>query len=349
MWTRKGFGNLITGEECSLFSIETESGVRISMTDYGLSLVSLTFTNYDPHRDVLLGFDDVSGYEAHDFYSGCIVGRVASRIGEGKFQLDGKEYQLSLNNNGDTHLHGGFIGLSKVIWNSKVSGDILHFTHTQIDGTDGYPGNLTVSISVSIKSKSAGGRVTGSFLAIDMHASCDAPTPINLTFHPYFNMDGHASGSALENKLTIFDYAGYLPMDPDTILPTGEIVSTKGSPFNLDVSRIGDLIVDVPGGYDHTFHLCSKDGFIVPAAEIESKDGKYRIRILTDQPGIHVYSGNFLNGSKGKNGSCYDKHSGIALEAQNFPNAVNISSFPDCILQVGEEYKKNITFSFMQQ
>ena len=347
MWTKESFGKLSNGEECSLFTTETDSGLRISISDYGLSLVSFRFTDSEPHREVLLGFDDVSGYEAHDFYSGCIVGRVASRTAGGKFQIDGKEYQLSLNNNGDTHLHGGFIGLSKVVWSYEIAENKLLFSHTQKDGTDGYPGTLTINVTVSVRNNSSGGRVKGTFLALDMHATCDAPTPINLTFHPYFNMDGHASGSALDNKLTIFDYAGYLPMDPETILPTGKIVSTKGTPFNLDISRIGDLISDVPGGYDHTFHLCAKAGFIIPAAEIASKDEEYRIRILTDQPGIHVYSGNFLDGAKGKNGVIYQKHAGIALEAQNFPNAINVPSFPDCILREGEEYKRNITFSFM--
>ena len=346
MWKKERFGKLSSGKECSLYTADTGTGVRISITDYGISLVSFIFTGSDSERDVLLGFDDVTGYENHDFYSGCIVGRVTSRTANGKFEIDGKEYQLSLNNNNDTHLHGGFIGLSKVVWDSEIVGDTLQFSHTQPDGTDGYPGNLEVLVTVSIKTKSPGGRITGTFLALDMRATCDQTTPINLTFHPYFNMDGQESGSALDNKLTVFDYDGYLPMDPDTILPTGDIVPTRGTPFNLDISRIGDLIVDVPGGYDHSFFLCSKSGFLVPAAEIASKDERYRIRILTDQPGIHVYSGNYLDGTKGKGGAVYDKHAGIALEAQNFPNAVNVPSFPSCILREGEEYRRNITFSF---
>jgi len=346
MWKKESFGKLTSGKECSLYTADTGTGVRISITDYGVSLVSFIFSGTDSERDVLLGFDDVSGYETHDFYSGCIVGRVASRIAHGKFELDGKEYQLTLNNNNDTHLHGGVTGLSKVVWDCEIVGDTLKFSHTQLDGSEGYPGNLEVTVIVSIRTKSNRGKVKGTFLSLDMTATCDQTTPINLTFHPYFNMDGHNCGSALDNKLTVFDYAGYLPMDPDTVLPTGEIVSTKGTPFNLDISRIGDLITDVPGGYDHTFHLCSKSGFVVPAAEIASKDEEYRIRVLTDQPGIHVYSGNFLDESKGKGGAVYGKHGGIALEAQNFPNAVNIPDFPSCILPEGEEYKRNITFSF---
>ena len=346
MWKKEPFGKLSSGKECSVYTADTGTGVRISISDYGISLVSFVFTGSDTERDVLLGFDDVSGYEAHDFYSGFIVGRVASRIAQGRFELDGKEYQLSLNNNNDTHLHGGFTGLSKVVWDCEIVGNTLQFSHTQPDGTDGYPGNLEVVVTVSIRTKSSGGRISGTFLSLDMSATCDQATPINLTFHPYFNMDGHEAGSALDNKLTVFDYAGYLPMDPDTILPTGEIVPTRGTPFNLDISKIGDLIVDVPGGYDHTFHLCSKSGFVVPAAEIASKDERYRVRVLTDQPGIHVYSGNFLDGTKGKGGAVYEKHSGIALEAQNFPNAVNVPNFPSCILREGEEYKRNITFSF---
>ena len=349
MWQKKDFGKLSDGKECVLYTADTGTGVEISITDYGLSLVSFKFQDEGTSRDVLLGFDDVAGYEDHDFYSGCIVGRVAGRIAGGKFEMEGNEYQLSLNNNNETHLHGGFVGLSKVVWESKIVGDNLEFRHTQPDGTDGYPGSLDVTVTVSIRTKSSGGRIKGTFLSLNMVATCDQTTPVNLTFHPYFNMDGHGSGNALDNKLTVFDYSGYLTMDPETILPTGKIEPCKGSPFNLDISRIADLIKHVPGGYDHTFAICAKEGFVVPAAEIASKDGKFRIRVLTDQPGIHVYSGNYLDGTKGKDGAVYDKHSGIALEAQNFPNAVNVPGFPNSILAAGEEYKRNITFSFLTQ
>lgn len=343
-WQKTSFGKLSTGQECHLFTIKTEADIEISVTDYGISLVSFIFNASDNPKDVLLGFDNVSDYESHDFYSGCIVGRVASRVANGKFELDGKEYQLSLNNNGDTHLHGGFVGLSKVVWDCEIVSDkILKFTHTQPDDTDGYPGNLAVVVTMTVNTRS--GRMAGSYLSVDLAATCDQPTPINLTLHPYFNMDGHDYGTALDNKLTVFDYAGYLPMDPETILPTGDIVKCRGTPFNLDITRIGDQIADVPGGYDHTFHLCAKEGFVVPAAEIASKNQKYRVRVLTDQPGVHVYSGNFLDGAKGKGGAVYHKHSGIALEAQNFPNSVNMPSFPNCILREGEEYKRNITFA----
>ena len=350
MWTKSSFGKLKNGQCASLFTFKTTDGLTISLTDYGISLVSIVFPAKGGEvsaRDVLLGFDSVQGYEDHDFYSGCIVGRVASRIASGKFCIDKTDYQLSLNSNGGTHLHGGFIGMSKVLWDSKISDNSIEFNHTQLDKTDGYPGSMNVTVTVSYQEKFKKDKLTARYLSIDMTATCDKPTPINLTFHPYFNMDGHDSGTALNNKLTVFDYAGYLPMDPATILPTGDILSCRDTPFNFDITRIGDNITKVEGGYDHTYSICYKTGYIVPAAEITSSDQEYKIRVLTDQPGIHVYSGNFLNGAKGKSGAVYDKHSGIALEAQNFPNAINVPKFPNSVLRPGEIYKRNITLSLI--
>jgi len=351
VWEKRSFGNLSSGEECFLYKATVPlTGLSVSITNYGLSLVSFNIPDGEECMDVLLGFDDVSGYEKHDFYSGCIVGRVASRIPQGKFTLDGKDHQLVLNHDDEiTHLHGGFKGLSKVVWDCVIDDDKLKFSYVQPDGAEGYPGELTTSVTVCLRGKSVGGRVKGHFLSLDISATCTKPTPINITFHPYFNMDGHNAGSALDNKLTVFDYEGYLPMDPDTIVPTGSIEKTRDTPFKLEKTRIGDVIDDVPGGYDHTFAILCKEGYIIPGAEIESKDGKRKVKVLTDQPGMHVYSGNFLSCKDGKDGANYSKHGGIALEAQNFPNAVNTPAFPNSILRPGEEYKRNITFSFIFQ
>ena len=272
---------------------------------------------------------------------------MAGRVPQGKFSLDEEEHQLSLNHQGNTHLHGGFLGLSKVVWGCEVQGDQLKCSYTQPEGTDGYPGELSVSVTVCLRGKSVGGRVKGHFLSLDILATCTKPTPISITFHPYFNMDGHNAGSALDNKLTVYDYEGYLPMDPATLVPTGKVEKTRDTPFKLDKTRLGDVISEVPGGFDHTFAIMCKEGYIIPGAEIESKDGKRKVKVLTNQPGLHVYTGNFLNCKEAKDGASYDKHAGVALEAQNYPNAVNTPAFPDSVLRPGEEYKRNITFSFV--
>ncbi|XP_037537076.1 aldose 1-epimerase [Nematolebias whitei] len=290
-------------------------------------------------EDVVLGYDDLEGYVSDKRYLGAVVGRVANRIARGHFVVEGKEYQLDINN-GPNALHGGLRGFNKAIWlATEVEGGVS-LSLTSPDGDQGYPGEVQVSVSYTLQ---------GETLTAEYRARSTKTTPINLTNHSYFNLSGQGAADVYDHEVSICAQS-YLPVD-ETSIPTGEVRAVEGTPFDLRKEvLIGARLKEVPGkGFDHNFCLSS------PRAEWTEKhaarvchppSGRV-LEVSTSQPGVQFYTANFLDGSiEGKGGFRYLKHSAFCLETQSWPDAVNQPSFPDCLLHPGEEYHHITRFTF---
>jgi len=295
--------------------------------------------------DVVLGFDDLAGYESGaNQHFGCTTGRFANRIRDGKFTLDGTEYQLAVNN-GPNHLHGGTIcSLDKVVWQAEPLDDSrgVKFSYTSPDGEESYPGNLNVSVTYTLSTDNA--------LWIEYEATTDAPTIINLTNHSYFNLSGHGSTSILNHALSI-NADRYTPVD-ETAIPTGELASVAGTPFDFREShvigeRMAELIETPAGGYDHNFVLNEyTERSLRLAARVSEPISGRVMTVHTDQPGVQFYTANGLSGQLGKGGKPYQRHSAFCLETQNFPDAPNRPEFPTAVLRPGETYRHTCTYAF---
>lgn len=345
------FGMTKHGESVDLYTISSP-GIEAKVMTRGATLVQLHVPNKDGKKaDVLLGFDDVSGYESDDNqYFGCTTGRVCNRIAKGKFTLDGKEYTLEINND-PNHLHGGVeLSLDKVVWdakpisNEKGSGVIL--SYTSADGDEGYPGNLDVTVRYFIPKE-------GHRLSISYTAKTDKATPVNLTNHAYFNLGGEGSETVLDHTLQL-NADEFTPTD-ETLIPTGELKSVEGTELDFrKATRIGDRIDPLTDtgaiGYDHNFVLKppAEEGKHRLAAILKDPKSGRVMRIMTQEIGIQFYSGNFLKGQKGKGGKVYPHRSACCLETQHFPDSVNHDNFPTTILKPGEEYKSSTLLVFPQ-
>jgi aldose 1-epimerase len=320
--------------------------LEVRVTDHGATLVSLFCKDRGGERaDVVLGFDDVGGYESPDNqYFGCTAGRVCNRIAKGHFNLDGYDYQLAPNN-GENHLHGGVVrSFDKVLWQARV--DLVDgaptavFTYTSPDGEEGYPGRLHAQVTYALTSDRE--------LRIDYQATTDRPTPVNLTNHAYWNLSGAGSPSILGHLLQIAA-AQFTPVD-NTLIPTGQIAPVQGTPLDFrDATEIGlriDSLVGTPTlGYDHNFVL-DATADLHPAAVLYDPASGRELRILTTEPGLQFYSGNFLKGQRGKNGAVYALRSACCLETQHFPDSVNHPRFPNTVLRPGETYRSTTVHRF---
>jgi aldose 1-epimerase len=295
-------------------------------------------------NDVVLGFDDLESYLKGHPHFGATTGRVANRVAKGKFTLDGKEYTLAVNN-GPNSLHGGLKGFDKVVWKAepKEASDAVavQLTYVSPDGEEGYPGNLTTIVTYALTNQNE--------LRIDYKATTDKATPVNLTNHSYFNLAGPRSGDILSHELML-EADEYTPAD-DTLIPTGEIRSVKGTPLDFTKpatigSRIAQ-VADKTGGYDHNFLLRGKGKSLALAARAyEPKTGRV-MEMYTTEPGVQLYTGNFLDGKlKGKGGVVYQKHQAFCLEAQHFPDSVNHPEFPSVILRPGQTYTQTTAYKF---
>ena len=345
------FGKTAGGEQTKLFTIQNGKGLVAKITDYGATLVELHVPDKNGDvADVILGFDDVSGYESKDNgYFGATTGRVCNRIAKGKFTLDGKEYSLAINNE-PNHLHGGNErALSRVMWeanpfeNKRGSG--IRFKYTSPDGEEGYPGTLDLTVTYLIpKDKN--------ILSIQFQAVTDKATPVNLTNHAYFNLAGHGAETIKNHTLKI-SADKFTPTD-DTLIPTGEIASVEGTPLDFrKPKRIGkeldSLLETAAKGYDHNFVLNpgkDKNKPMKIAAMLFDKESGRRMRIFTTEPGLQFYTGNFLSGAKGKDGKIYKYQSACCLETQHYPDSINHESFPTTVLKPGDTFKSTTTFNF---
>jgi aldose 1-epimerase len=334
----KSFGKLADGAEVTLFTLSNSNGVKASLMNYGATLVALEAPDRNGRlTDVTLGFDTLEGYVKFNTpYFGCIVGRCANRIAGGRFHLDGKEYRLPTNA-GNAHLHGGVKGFDKVFWRAEGKSPSVKFTYQSPDGEEGYPGNVAVSVIYTLTQSNE--------LQIEYAATTDKPTPVNLTNHTYFNLAG--TGTILDHELMIAS-TQYLPAN-DALVPTGEIHPVKSTPMDFTTSTpIGRRIHQVKGdpiGYDHTYVL-HKDGARtgLAARVFEPQSGRV-LEVHTTEPGVQLYTGNFLDGTiSGKGGCAYQQHTGFCLETQHFPDSVNQPTFPTVILKPGQQYRQITTY-----
>ncbi|SHL40925.1 aldose epimerase family protein [Hymenobacter psychrotolerans] len=342
------FGHAPDGTEVRLYTLTNAHGLRATICTYGGTLTSLLTPDRNGQPgDVVLGFDSVEGYTSPQYlkagpYFGALIGRYGNRIGQGRFSLDGRTYTLA-RNNGPNSLHGGQRGFDKVIWAAEPGtgpdGQTLTLTYLSPDGEEGYPGNLTVQVVYTLTPDNA--------LRLDYTATTDQATPLNLTNHSYFNLNhGHAP-NALGHELTL--HADRYTVVDDTLIPTGELRPVQDTPFDFrQPHAIGARIAQVPGGYDHNWVLADQQRPRpqLAASVYEPVSGR-TLEVLTDQPGVQFYSGNFLDGSlQGKGGTVYGPHYGFCLETQHFPDSPNQPRFPGTILRPGDTFHSTTEYRF---
>ena len=347
--TQASFGKTTDGQEITQYTF-TNAGITAKVIDYGAILTELHVPDAKGNvADVVLGFDNVKQYETESPYFGATTGRVANRIAKGKFTLDGKEYTLATNN-APNHLHGGIVGFNKKIWKAEtlktIEGPAVKFSYTSPDGEEGYPGNLAVEVTYTLTKDAE--------LRIDYKATTDKATPINLTHHTYFNLAGQGNGTILKHELELTaDH--YTPVDA-TLIPTGNIAKVEGTVFDFRRpapigGRIhllkGDAATKDPGGYDLNYVLNNQTGKVALAAKLHDPSTGRIMEIWTDEPGIQFYTGNFLDGSlTGKAGKVYQKHFGLCLETQHYPDSINQPKFPSTVLKPGETYTQTCVHKF---
>jgi aldose 1-epimerase len=342
------FGTMPDGQKALLYTLVNGQGLKAKITSYGAKLVSLEAPDRNGNlADVILGYETLDQYLKGDQYYGATVGRYANRIAKGRFTLEGKEYQLALNN-GVNHLHGGPKGYQSVIWKSEVIDQdgypALKFTYHSPDGEEGYPGNLDIEVIYTWRSDNS--------LSIDYKATTDQTTIVNLTHHSLFNLKGAGNGDILGHTLTLNAIA-FTPVD-STLIPNGEIRPVDGTPMDFTTPHaIGERINDndeqlAKGkGYDHNWVICKKgDGLTLAATLYEPESGRV-MSVSTTEPGIQFYSGNFLDGSQiGKGNLPYNFRFGLALETQHYPDSPNHPEFPSVVLNKGEVYKQTTVYNF---
>jgi len=348
MIEKKSFGKLSDGSEVYIYTLINTSGVEAQITNYGAIVVSLKVPDRNGKlEDVVLGYDNLEGYIADKSFFGAIVGRYGNRIAKGKFELDGKSYQLTIND-GENHLHGGLIGFHKKIWTAEEvkspEGKALKLTYKSEDGEQGYPGNVILSVTYTLTDKNE--------LVINYEGTTDKITILNPTHHSYFNLSGNPQSTIL-NELLMIDADSTTPVGPG-LIPTGKLESVEGSPMDFRTpTAIGLRINDdyeqlkLGQGYDHNWVLNNYDGKLRNVVSLyDSASGRY-MEVFTDQPGMQFYSGNFLDGSiKGKNGVVYNYRTGLCLEAQRYPDSPNQPQFPSATLKPGETYKQTTIYKF---
>jgi aldose 1-epimerase len=364
---RQELYDYIKGSPVYLITLAGED-ITVTITNLGCAITSISIPDRDGlSRNIVAGFDDLSQYGQNEHYLGCVVGRYVNRIGHGRFSLDGGTVQLTLND-GLNHLHGGFEGFNKRIW--TVAGMIREegeagvvFEYTSMDGEEGYPGNLRVRITYLLSAEGA--------LSIRYEAVTDKPTPVNLSNHSYFNLTGFTCPLVTDHILRV--HASRYTEKSAINLPTGKIIGLAGTPLDFTrPKRLGDIIDRIPidGGLDHNYVLDRPEdrdipegrnipegydapgtrpdpGELVVAAELYEPVSGRVVRVMTDQPGLQVYTANWWDGTlKGAAGHLYERHGAVALETQAFPDGPNHPEFPNTILNPGDIYRSTTIFSF---
>lgn len=347
------YGTTKSGEQVDLYTLTNSNGMKAKIISLGATITELWVPDRNGKlEDVVLGFDSLKGYqEKGNPFFGCIVGRYANRIADGKFTLAGKEYELAKNDNKRHHLHGGEKGFDKYVWEwdkqakfDKGKGAMnfaeVTFKLTSPHMDEGYPGELKASVTYTLNDSNE--------LIIKYEATADRTTVVNLTNHSYFNLKGHSAGPIRDHVLTMYAKK-YTPVDA-TLIPTGKVEDVGGTAFDfLKPHAIGERIAKVRGGgYDHNFVIDGGGkGKVVPVAKVEEKSSGRVLLMFSTEPGVQFYTGNFLDGSlKGKGGAKYDKHGAFCLEAQKFPDTPNQKGFPSAVLKKGETYRQTTVYQF---
>lgn len=345
------FQSEIDGKPVTLYTLQNANGMAVQITNYGARVVDLWVPSADgTFKDVIWGYETLDGYRTGDKYSSPIVGRYGNRIADGRFTLDGKEYQLTVNENGN-QLHGGAGGFECRVWEGREFTDAagnpaVALTYHSPDGEEGYPGNLDITVTYSLTPKNE--------LVIDYKATTDAPTILNPTSHIYYNLHGTSAQSTDSHLLTIHASA-FTPTDAE-LIPTGEIRPVEGTPLDFRQptaigARLGEMTYEplvLANGYDHNWVLDKQTpGAVTLAAEVYEPATGIVMNVYTDQPGLQFYCGQGMNGKNvGKRGDTHNFRSGIALETQNFPDAPNHANFPSAVLRPGEEYTQHTVYAF---
>ncbi len=345
--TRQVYGKLDDGREVALYTLTNSLGMKVCISAFGAAVTSL----WVPDRggkpaDVVLGYDSLEGYRRDSSYFGAIVGRYGNRIAKGKFKLDGLEYQLSVND-GENHLHGGKVGFDKALWEATpLAGDFaaaLALTLVSGDGDQGYPGTVKLTVIYTLTERNE--------LRIDYEGTTDKTTVLNPTHHSYFNLSGSFSSPILDHILMIAADA-ITPVDKG-LIPNGKLMVVTGTPMDFrKPTAIGARISEpfeqlaFGKGYDHNWVLNRHDGKVREVAELyEPRSGRL-LTIATDQPGLQLYSGNFLDGKARGKGTDFQYRTGLCLETQGFPDSPNHPSFPSTTLRPGQTYRQTTIYRF---
>ena len=344
---KETYGMLPDGREVAVFTLENANGCRAKVCEYGAILISMETPDREGRvADLTLGYDTLAGWLTNSCYLGASVGRFGNRIRDGKFTLDGKVYTLARNNepNGiPCHLHGGVQGFDKVLWKGGITGNSVVFRYLSADGEEGYPGNLEAKVTYTLTDENE--------LIWEAEATTDAPTIVNLVHHSYWNLSGNPAASINDHEL-LLEADHFLPTDAG-LIPTGELAPVAGTPMDFtSPCRIGDRVDEdfeplrFAGGYDHCWVLREGDGVRLAARLLHPASGRV-MEVLTDQPGIQFYGGNFLDGkSIGKDGVAYKYRTAFCLETENFPDAPNQPDFPSAVLRPGETYSHVMVHKF---
>jgi aldose 1-epimerase len=346
---KESFGNAPDGTPVSLYTLTNSHGMEARIITFGGIIVSLKVPDRNGKLDdVVLGFDNPQDYVKNHSYFGALIGRYGNRIARGKFTLDGKEYSLATND-GPNHLHGGKIGFDQRNWEvdeaESEPGRALVLKHVSKDGEEGYPGELSAKVRYAVTDSNE--------LRIEYSAITDKPTIVNLTQHSYFNLGGQGNGDILGHELNIVADR-FTPVD-STLIPTGELRPVEGTPMDFRIpvaigARINQKEEQLVrgGGYDHNWVLNKMDSSVALAASVYEPTTGRVMNVLTSEPGLQFYSGNFLNGSAtGKGGKQYNYRFGFCLETQHFPDSPNKPQFPSTVLRPGDTYKTVTVYRFL--
>jgi len=346
------FGETPDGKQVQLYTLTSKQGMVVEVMDYGATITRMLVPDRDGQlADVVLGFNTLDEYVEDSPYFGCVVGRVGNRIAGGRFSLNGKKYRLAKNNEPAgiaCTLHGGKTGFDKVVWRGRpVFGDGktgVRFQYLSPDKQEGFPGNLKLNLTYWLTDKNE--------LRIESRATTDKATPVNLAFHSYFNLKGEGIGDVLDHLVTI-NASHFTPVNAGMI-PTGEIRPVEGTPFDFLAAhplgeRIGadDEQLELGKGYDHNWVINPSEKKLTMAASVLEKTSGRILNVLTSEPGIQFYTGNFLDGHHvGKSGVGYDQRSGFCLETQHFPDSPNQPDFPSVILNPEDTYRSTTVYRF---
>jgi aldose 1-epimerase len=348
MVEKKSFGKLVDGTEVFSYTLKNTKGMEAKIITYGATVVSLTAPDRKgKFADVILGYDNIEGYVADKAYFGALVGRYGNRIGKGKFKLEGKDYQVSIND-GENSLHGGFQGFNKKLWTvmgyeSTNTGSSLTLKYISNDGEEGFPGKVEVTVVYKLTNDNE--------LSINYTGTTDKTTILNPTSHSYFNLTGDPTNTILDHEVMI-DADNFTPVD-SKLITTGKIISVANTPMDLrKAKKVGKDIesdyeqLKLGGGYDHNWVINKhKEDVSKCAGVYEPKSGRF-MEVFTNEPGVQFYTGNFLNGVKGKNGIMYEKRTGLCLEAQCYPDSPNKPEWPSVVLTPDKVYHQTTSYKF---
>ena len=344
--TKQSFGTSPDGKPVDIFTLRNRRGMEARICNYGGIVTSLKVPDRNGQfGDVVLGYDNLDGYIKSSPYFGCLVGRYGNRIAKGKFKLNGQEYTLATNNYPNA-LHGGIKGFDKVVWDAKIlatpEGPGLELRYLSKDGEEGYPGNLSVTAVYTLTDDNG--------LKLDYHATTDKDTVVNLTQHSYFNL---AQRGDILGHVVMMPADRFTPVD-STLIPTGELRPVQGTPFDFRTpTAIGTRIqqddqqLKFGNGYDHNWVFTKNTGQLTLLARVTEPTTGRVLEVLSTEPGLQFYSGNFLDGTiTGKGGWTYQFRNGFCMEPQHYPDSPNQSAFPSTVLKPGQVYRNTIIYRF---